>query len=33
MDENGQMQNTMQMLTTFTNLGKDIDKRIYPPGS
>lgn len=33
MDENVHVQNTMQMLTAFTNAGKDIDLRIYPPGA
>jgi len=33
MDENVHIQNTMQMLTAFTNAGKDIDLRIYPPGA
>lgn len=33
MDENVHIQNTMQMLTAFTNAGKDIDVRIYPPGA
>ena len=33
MDENVHVQNTMQMLTAFTNAGKDIDVRIYPPGA
>lgn len=32
MDENVHIQNTMQMITAFTNEGKDIDLRIYPPG-
>lgn len=32
MDENVHIQNTMQMVTAFTNAGKDIDLRIYPPG-
>ncbi len=32
MDENVHIQNTMQMITAFTNTGKDIDLRIYPPG-
>jgi dipeptidyl-peptidase 4 len=32
MDENVHIQNTMQMITAFTNAGKDIDLRIYPPG-
>jgi dipeptidyl-peptidase-4 len=25
-------QNTMQLFTAFTNAGKDIEERIYPPG-
>lgn len=33
MDENVHIQNTMQMLTAFTNAGKDVDLRIYPPGA
>lgn len=33
MDENVHLQNTMQMVTAFTNAGKDIDLRIYPPGA
>lgn len=33
MDENVHIQNTMQILTAFTNAGKDIDLRIYPPGA
>jgi len=33
MDENVHIQNTMQMLTAFTNAGKDVDVRIYPPGA
>lgn len=33
MDENVHIQNTMQMLTAFTNAGKDVDLRIYPPGT
>jgi dipeptidyl-peptidase-4 len=32
MDDNVHPQNTMQLLTAFTNLGKDVDLRIYPPG-
>jgi len=32
MDENVHIQNTMQMVTAFTNAGKDVDLRIYPPG-
>ncbi|WP_234567284.1 S9 family peptidase [Rhodohalobacter sp. 614A] len=32
MDENVHVQNTMQMITAFTNAGKDVDLRIYPPG-
>ena len=33
MDENVHIQNTMQMITAFTDAGKDIDLRIYPPGA
>lgn len=33
MDENVHIQNTMQMITAFTNAGKDVDLRIYPPGT
>jgi dipeptidyl-peptidase-4 len=32
MDDNVHPQNTMQMLTKLTELGKDVDLRIYPPG-
>jgi dipeptidyl-peptidase-4 len=32
MDDNVHPQNTMQLFTAFTNLGKDIEERIYPPG-
>lgn len=32
MDENVHIQNTMQMITAFTNAGKDVELRIYPPG-
>lgn len=32
MDENVHIQNTMQMITAFTDAGKDVDLRIYPPG-
>lgn len=32
MDENVHIQNTMQMITAFTNAGKDVDLRIYPMG-
>jgi dipeptidyl-peptidase-4 len=32
MDDNVHPQNTMQLLTAFTNAGKDIETRIYPPG-
>jgi dipeptidyl-peptidase-4 len=32
MDDNVHPQNTMQLLTAFTNAGKDIEARIYPPG-
>ena len=31
-DDNVHPQNTMQLLTTFATLGKDVDLRIYPPG-
>ncbi len=33
MDENVHIQNTMQMITAFTNAGKDVDLRIYPQGT
>lgn len=33
MDENVHIQNTMQMIRAFTDAGKDIDLRIYPPGA
>lgn len=33
MDENVHIQNTMQMITAFTNTGKDVDLRIYPQGA
>jgi dipeptidyl-peptidase-4 len=33
MDENVHIQNTMQMIRAFTNTGKDVDLRIYPPGA
>jgi dipeptidyl-peptidase 4 len=33
MDENVHIQNTMQMLTALTNAGKDVELRIYPPGT
>lgn len=33
MDENVHVQNTMQMITAFTDTGKDVDLRIYPPGA
>ncbi|HXT15105.1 MAG TPA: S9 family peptidase [Gemmatimonadaceae bacterium] len=32
MDDNVHPQNTMQLFTAFSNLGKDIEERIYPPG-
>lgn len=32
LDENVHIQNTMQMITAFTNAGKDVDLRIYPLG-
>jgi dipeptidyl-peptidase-4 len=32
MDDNVHPQNTMQLLTAFTDAGKDIESRIYPPG-
>lgn len=32
LDENVHIQNTMQMIRAFTDAGKDIDVRIYPPG-
>jgi dipeptidyl-peptidase-4 len=32
MDDNVHPQNTMQLFTAFTNAGKDIETRIYPPG-
>jgi dipeptidyl-peptidase-4 len=32
MDDNVHPQNTMQLLTAFTDAGKDIETRIYPPG-
>ena len=32
MDDNVHPQNTMQLLTAFTNARKDVDLRIYPPG-
>ena len=32
MDDNVHPQNTMQLFTAFTNDGKDIEARIYPPG-
>lgn len=32
MDENVHIQNTMQMVTAFTNTGKDVELRIYPKG-
>ena len=32
MDDNVHPQNTMQLFTAFTNAGKDVESRIYPPG-
>jgi dipeptidyl-peptidase-4 len=32
MDDNVHPQNTMQLLTAFTNAGRDVEQRIYPPG-
>ncbi|MCC5913228.1 MAG: S9 family peptidase [Balneolaceae bacterium] len=32
MDENVHIQNTMQMIIAFTDTGKDVELRIYPPG-
>jgi dipeptidyl-peptidase-4 len=32
LDDNVHPQNTMQLLTAFTEAGKDVDQRIYPPG-
>jgi dipeptidyl-peptidase-4 len=32
MDDNVHPQNTMQLFTAFTNAGRDIESRIYPPG-
>ena len=32
MDDNVHPQNTMQLFTAFTNAGKDVEERIYPPG-
>jgi dipeptidyl-peptidase-4 len=32
LDDNVHPANTMQMLTAFTNAGKDVALRIYPPG-
>jgi dipeptidyl-peptidase-4 len=32
LDDNVHPANTMQMLTAFTNAGKDVPLRIYPPG-
>jgi len=32
MDDNVHMQNTMQLITAFTNAGEDVNLRIYPPG-
>lgn len=33
MDENVHLQQTMQLVRTFTDAEKDVDLRIYPPGS
>lgn len=33
MDENVHIQNTMKMITAFTNAGKDVNLRIYPLGA
>lgn len=32
MDDNVHVQNTMQLVTKLTSLGRDVDLRIYPPG-
>ncbi|MDB4951788.1 MAG: peptidase dipeptidylpeptidase domain protein [Gemmatimonadetes bacterium] len=32
LDDNVHPQNTMQLLTAFTALDKDVDLRVYPPG-
>jgi dipeptidyl-peptidase 4 len=32
MDDNVHPANTMQMLTAFSNAGKDVEVRLYPPG-
>lgn len=32
MDDNVHPQNTMQLFTAFTDAGKDVEARIYPPG-
>ncbi|HUQ19900.1 MAG TPA: S9 family peptidase [Gemmatimonadaceae bacterium] len=32
LDDNVHPANTMQLLTAFTNAGKDVELRIYPPG-
>lgn len=32
MDDNVHPQNTMQLFTAFTNAGRDVEARIYPPG-
>jgi dipeptidyl-peptidase-4 len=32
LDDNVHPQNTMQLLTAFTEAGKDVEQRIYPPG-
>ncbi len=33
MDENVHLQNTMQLMTTLTSNGDDVDLRIFPPGA
>ncbi|MFL5539218.1 MAG: prolyl oligopeptidase family serine peptidase, partial [Longimicrobiaceae bacterium] len=32
MDDNVHVQNTMQLVTKLTGLGRDVELRIYPPG-
>ena len=32
LDDNVHPSNTMQLLTAFTNAGKNVDLRIFPPG-
>ncbi|HEY5063011.1 MAG TPA: DPP IV N-terminal domain-containing protein, partial [Gemmatimonadaceae bacterium] len=32
MDDNVHPQNTMQLFTAFTNAGRDVEARVYPPG-